>query len=234
MSRAIDRQLRVRASSHRAPLLPVDWHEQLVDGNGRLDQRLLGHVANERLERGAVGLDAVGAGITAEGRGDLVELRDRARQHGAQRADLAHLGKRTVLGLVHRLEKTGGDERMFLVDRATDGDEVHDREDARAAVIVEFDGMEVGKQSAARQDWCEARPAGRCRGSPGSPLSSSSPREWPEAFCSIDTGLISGGVDGLPCECGLLVAPCTQCTPDKSTPYSSCSKPRMKTAAVWV
>ena len=36
-----------------------------------------------------------------------------------------------------------------------------------------------------------------------------------------------------PGESGVFVAPCTQCTPDKSTRYSSCSKPRMKTAAVW-
>ncbi len=34
-----------------AALLPVDRHEQLIDGNGRLDQRLLGHVADERLQR---------------------------------------------------------------------------------------------------------------------------------------------------------------------------------------
>src|SRR5262244_1781099 len=234
MSRAIDRQLRVRASSHRAPLLPVDWHEQLVDGNGRLDQRLLSHVANERLERGAVGLDAVGPGITAEGRGDLVELRDHARQHVAQRADLAHLGKRKILGPVHRLEKTGGDERMFLVDVATQSDEVHDREDARAAVMSSSTAWKSGNSR---------RTSGLVRSAAGKPLpmipwmsflSRSSLSERPDAFCSTDTCLMSSGDEGLPCEAGLLVAPCTQCTPDKSTPYSSCSKPRMKTAAVWV
>ena len=56
----------------------------------------------------------------------------------------------------------------------------------------------------------------------------------PDLFCSIETGLSSGGGDGLPCDSALLVAPCTQCTPDRSTPYSSRSMPRMNTAAVWV
>ena len=101
---------------------------------------------HQRLERWPVGLDAVGPGIAGEGRVDLVELRDHARQHVAQRADVAHLGKRKLLGLVHRFEKAGGHERMSLVDVATHGDEMHDREDARAAVIVELKGVEIREQ----------------------------------------------------------------------------------------
>src|SRR5436189_3291466 len=33
-------ELVARASANPRSALPVDWHEQVVDGNGRLDQRL--------------------------------------------------------------------------------------------------------------------------------------------------------------------------------------------------
>ena len=129
----------------RVPL-PSDRHEQLVDRNGRLDQRLLCHVAHQRLQRGPVGLDPIRPGVTAEGGVDLVELGGQARQHVAQRAEVAHLGEREVLGRGHRLVETRGDERMLLVDVAADGDEMHDREDARAPIVVELARMKIREQ----------------------------------------------------------------------------------------
>ena len=67
-----------------------------------------------------------------------------------------------------------------------------------------------------------------------SPLASRSDSERPDAFSSIERpGSCAGGA-AAPCEPALLVAPCTQWQREKSTPYSSCSMPRMITAAVWV
>ena len=99
---------------------------------------------------------------------------------------------------------------MPLVQVAADGDQVHDREDFSRFVEFAFEGAIIREQ--ARDIGMAAEHLGLAgadqRVDP--PAASSCASDAPLAFCSITTGLSSGGACGLPCVPVSSTAPWTQ------------------------
>src|SRR5712691_8891273 len=135
-----------KTNSLRSLCIP-DGDKQIVHPHRRGDDRLLGHVADERFEGRTVGLDPVGPRIAAENLIDLVEVGGHPGQHVAERSQEAHLGEGAVLRFAERVVKARGDERVLLVELAANDDEVHDREDAGAPVVLLLDFPEIREQA---------------------------------------------------------------------------------------
>jgi hypothetical protein len=68
-------------------------------------------------------------------------------EHVAQRAAFLHQRERAVSRIAQGVIQALRHERVGLVDIATDDDEVHDREDAGAPIIVLLHLAVIGKQA---------------------------------------------------------------------------------------
>ena len=113
-------------------------HEQLLDRYPSRDKMLFDHVLDQRLEGGSIGFHPVRPRIAAEHVIDLVHVGGKPGESVAQRAAFLHQRERVVSRIAQRVVQALRDERVRLVDIATDDDEVHDREDAGAPMIESF------------------------------------------------------------------------------------------------
>src|SRR6185295_9436893 len=134
------------AATASRPARARERHEQILDRNRPGDEVLLDHVGDQRLQRRPVGFDAVGKRISPEDRVDLLHVIDQPRQHGAQRAGVAHAHARAALRLHERVVEAARDPALALVQVAADDHEVHDRKDPRLLVELAFQGAIVRKQ----------------------------------------------------------------------------------------
>src|SRR5262245_18663928 len=139
-------KLGVNGALPRRLFEPVDRREQLLERWLPVGQVLILQILHQRLERRAVLLDAVGPRVAVKELVDLVDVAWQPRQHVAQRALVIHAHERNLLGELERIEQARRHERIFFVDRLLDRDEVHDRIDLGALVMIALTLDEIREQ----------------------------------------------------------------------------------------
>src|SRR5262249_16132397 len=98
-----------------------------------------------RLQGRPVGLNAVGKGIAPEYVVDLLHIIDQPRQHGAERAGVAHSAAGTALGLDECVVEARGNPAPPLVQSAAPGGEMDDHKDLGLLVEWRLEQAVVGK-----------------------------------------------------------------------------------------
>src|SRR5262249_28482491 len=78
---------------------------------------------------------------------DLLHIVDQPRQHGTERAGVAHSAAGTALGLDECVVEARGDPALPLVEIAAPDGEMHDRKDLGLLVELAVEQAVVGKQA---------------------------------------------------------------------------------------
>src|SRR5919198_6621935 len=120
--------------------------EEFVCADHPRRKSLLMDVAADRLEGGAVGLETIGPEIRAEYAPCLFDVIDQPRQRDAQRIGVVKAADREVARFHERPVDAARGPRMRAVDVLAQHHRMHDRQDARAVVIIPFDLLVVRKQ----------------------------------------------------------------------------------------
>src|SRR5579863_10475554 len=136
---AVSSSLMIRPRCWKGSMGMEGANENLFERDRLGDHVTLVEIGDERLERLAIGLDAVGPAIAAEYLVDLVDIRRHPRQHVAQRAGFGDPISNERPRFGQRLVEARRGEGVLLIDVAAHRDEMHDREYPRALVIVLLD-----------------------------------------------------------------------------------------------